>query len=145
MHQGSCLIGTHHDAIIAISHDELGLAARTCRREAAAKAGKVMRRRAGRVQMQHRRARRVICADAGALCAAFFLQTRPVSEKSRRRAVGFLGRHTHIVASHSTPHAHTAHRAPVASIDNHRGRGEGRQSHAAEGWQGAHATSMTPP
>ena len=52
-HQGSCLIGTHH-AIINISDEWQALVARPCRREAAAKAGKVMRRRVGRVQMQHR-------------------------------------------------------------------------------------------
>ena len=66
------------------------------------------------------------------------------SEKSRLRVVGPGATHTRILL-HSTPHAHTAHRAAVASIDSHRGRGEGRQRHAAEGSQGADATSMAPP
>ena len=56
-----------------------------------------------------------------------------------------LRRHTHIAASHSTPHEHTAHPAPVAPSDSHRGRSEGRKRQAAEGWQGADATSMAPP
>ena len=80
------------------------------------------------------------CCDACSLCAVFFFYDRPVVV-----VLWALGRHTHIAASQSTPHAHIVHRAPLSSINSHRGRGEGRQRHAVEGWQGADATSMTPP
>ena len=95
------------------------------------------------MQMQHR-CRRVLCTDAGALCAVFVF-LRPVSEKRRRRAVGSGATHAYISLHRIARPTHTAHRAPVAPIDSHQGRGEGRQSHAAEGWQGPDATSITPP
>ena len=84
--------------------------ARPHQRKAAAKAGKVMRRRVGSIHsiddiavyfvdylVKH--------ADAGALCAVYLLQTRAVGEKrSRAPGSGACDRATR--TPHITPHAH---------------------------------------
>ena len=86
--------------------------ARPCQREAAAKAGKAMRRRVGRVQMQHHDT--AVCFVGycsmlmRVLCAVFFLlQTRAVGEKSTR-ALGSGATHAHRTARPT----HALHNAP---------------------------------
>ena len=86
---------------------------------AAAKVSKVIRRRVGRVQMQHRLHRRMLCrllqqhADAGALCAVLFAADS--SGQRKMYSCWALRRHTN-TAQHA--HARTAQRAPVASMDS---------------------------
>ena len=85
--------------------------ARPCPRESAAKAGKVMRRRVGKVQMQHRWHRRVLCRllQHAVLCAVFFCCRREWSAK-KVLVLWALGRVT-------APHAHRTAR-PTHALHN---------------------------
>ena len=87
-----------------------------------------------------------LCQRGCSVCRFFFTYRRRdrSGKKSRRRAGGSGATHAYRCITQHAPRTHRPSR-PVSSIGNHRGRSEGRQSHAAEGWQTAYATSMTPP
>ena len=90
----------HHTAIMLSLTKGMALVARPCQHEAAAKASQVTRWRVGRVQMQHRWYRRVLCrllqlADAGALCAVLFC-CRDVTGQKVVVVLWALGQHAHI-------------------------------------------------
>ena len=111
--------GLHHTTLLPSLTKGMALTAKPCQREAAAKRQSHAAEgwQVGRVQMQHRWHRHLLCrllqhADAGALRdVVFLLQTRPVREKRSRRAVGSGAAHAHRTARPT----HTLHIVPKTS------------------------------
>ena len=102
--------GLRHTKLLSLTKG-MARVARPCPRESAAKAGKVMRRRVGKVQMQHRWHRRVLCRllQHAVLCAVFFCCRREWSAK-KVLVLWALGRVT-------APHAHRTAR-PTHALHN---------------------------
>ena len=113
--------------------------------EAAAKAGKDMRRSVGGVQMQHRWHRRVLCRPllqrmlTRVLCVLFFSAAGATGQ--RKNLCSGLWGDTRI--SHSTPHAHTAHRPLVSSIDSLRMTAVQHRSHTPSSSSSSGSSSST--